>query len=80
MGAMKPVGQLYGSPTALRASIWPWIATVNMLFKLREWRDEYFWNTDRNPGKTHRNIRTTRGRPASDVNTMFAAEFTFCCA
>ena len=44
MVAMKPVGQLYGSPTALRASIWPWIATVNMLFKLREWRDEYFWN------------------------------------
>ena len=41
MGAVKPVEQLYGSPTALRAPIWPGIATLHMLFKLRECRDEY---------------------------------------
>ena len=29
--------------------------------------------------KTHHNTRTTRGRPVFDVNTKFAAEFTFCC-
>ena len=29
--------------------------------------------------KTHRSTRTTRGRPIFDVNTKFAAEFTFCC-
>ena len=29
--------------------------------------------------KTHRSTRTTRGRPVFDVNTKFAAEFTFCC-
>ena len=45
-----------------------------MLFKLREWRDEYFWKN-----KTHRRTKTTRGRPVSDVNTKFAAEFTFRC-
>ena len=28
--------------------------------------------------KTHSCTRTTRGRPAFDVNTKFAAEFTFC--
>ena len=32
------------SKTESRASIWPGIATVHMLYKLREWRDEYFWN------------------------------------
>ena len=39
MGAVKPVGQLYGSPTALTSQF----ATVHMLFKLQEWRDD-FWN------------------------------------
>ena len=29
--------------------------------------------------KTHRSARTKRGRPVFDVNTKFAAEFTFCC-
>ena len=29
--------------------------------------------------KTLRSTRTTRGRPVFDVNTKFAAEFTFCC-
>ena len=44
-GAVKLVGQIYGSPTALTSqSIWPGIATVPMLFKLREVRDEYFGN------------------------------------
>ena len=45
MGAVKLVGQLYGSPTALTSqSIRPGIATVHMLFKLREGREEYFGN------------------------------------
>ena len=39
---------LWNSFTALqlhwRASIWPGIATVHMLFILWDWRDEYFWN------------------------------------
>ena len=30
--------------------------------------------------KTHSSTRTTRVRPIFDVNTKFAAEFTFCCA
>ena len=29
--------------------------------------------------KTHGSTRTTRGRQVFDVNTKFAAEFTFCC-
>ena len=29
--------------------------------------------------KTDRSTRTKRGRPVFDVNTKFAAEFTFCC-
>ena len=29
--------------------------------------------------KTHRSTRTMQGRPVFDVNTKFAAEFTFCC-
>ena len=56
------------------ASICPGIATVHMLFKLRQWRDEYFWKN-----KTHRSTRSTPGRPVFDVKTKFAAEFTFCC-
>ena len=45
MGAVKLVGQFYGSPTALTSqSIRPGIATVHMLFKLREGREEYFGN------------------------------------
>ena len=45
MGAVKPVGQLYGSPTALTSQCPAWERyCTSMLFKLREWRDEYFWN------------------------------------
>ena len=29
--------------------------------------------------KTHLSTRTTQGRPVFDINTNFAAEFTFCC-
>ena len=40
-GAVKPVVQLYGSPTALTRQWLALIATLHMLFKLRVWRDEY---------------------------------------
>ena len=36
MGPVKPVGQLYGSPTALTSQFLARIATVNMFLKLRE--------------------------------------------
>ena len=41
MGAVKPVGQLYGSPTALASQYLAWDRYRHILFKLREWRDEY---------------------------------------
>ena len=45
MRAVNPVGQLHGSPTALTRQYLAWDRhCIHMLFKLREWRDEYFWN------------------------------------
>ena len=49
--------------------ICPGIATVHMLFKLREWRDEIFLEKIRPTVAPE----TTRGRPVFDVKTKFAA-------
>ena len=64
MGAVKPVGQLYGSPTALTSQYLAW--------------DHYCTYVVQTPRVERRTIfleqiRTTRGRPAVfDVNS-------FCC-
>ena len=70
MWAVKPVGQLYGSPTALTSQYLAWDCYCT-----------YVVQTPRVERRTIflEQIRTTRGRPVFDVNTKFAAEFTFCC-
>ena len=76
MGAVKPVGQLYGSPTALTSQYLAW--------------DRYFTYVVQTP-RVERRIFLEQIRPivapepregsrqVFDVNTKFAAEFTFCC-
>jgi len=73
MGAAKPVGQLYGSPTALTGQYLAWDRYRK--YVVQESGETNISGTN----KTHRNTRTTRGTPVFDVNTMFAVEFTFCC-
>ena len=64
MGAVKPVGQLYGSPTALSGlGSLPYICCSN---------SERGETNISGTNKTHRSTRTMRGRPR-DVNTKFAA-------
>ena len=72
MGAVKPVGQLYGSPTALASQYLAW--------------DRYCTYVVQTPSVERRTFleqirptRTTRGRPIFDVYTKFADEFTFRC-
>ena len=69
-GAVNPMGQLYGSPTVSGLGSLLFICCSNS--KCGE------TNICRTK-KTHRSTRTTRGGPVFDVNTKFAAEFTFCC-
>ena len=70
MGAVKPVGQLYGSPTALSG-----LGSLLCICCSNSEKEEMNIS---GTNKTHRSTRTMRGRPR-DVNTKFAAEFTFCC-
>ena len=76
MGAVKPVGQLYGSPTALTSQYLAWDRYCTYFVKTPRVEGE---TNISGTNKTHRSTRTTRGRPVFDVNTTFAAEFTFCC-
>ena len=74
MAAVKPVGQLYGSPTALTSQYLAW--------------DLYCTYVVQTPSVERRicleQIRPItapeprQGVPVFDVNTKFAAEFTFC--
>ena len=74
MGAVKLVGQLYGSPTALTSQYVAWHRYCTCCSN-----SESGETNISGINKTHRSTRTTRGRPVFDVNTTFAAEFTFCC-
>ena len=75
IGAVKPVGQLYGSPTALTSQ---YLAL-----------DRYSTYVVQTPRVERRifleQIRPIvapeprEKRPVFDVNMKFAAEFTFCC-
>ena len=72
LGAVKSVGQLYGSPTAFTSQYLAW--------------DRYCTCVVQTPGLKRRIFleqirptRTTRGRPIFNVSTKFAAEFTFRC-
>ena len=72
MGAVKPLVQLYSSPTALRSQYLAW--------------DCYCTYVVQTPSVERRICleqirpnRNMRGRPMFDVNTKFAAEFTFRC-
>ena len=69
MGAVKPVGQLYGSPTALSG-----LESLLCICCSNSKKGEMNIS---GTNKTHHSTRTMRGRPR-DVNTKFAAEFTFC--
>ena len=69
MGVVKPVGQLYGSPTALSG-----LESLLCICCSNSKRGEMNIS---GTNKTHHSTRTMRGRPW-DVNTKFAAEFTFC--
>ena len=75
MGAVKPVGQLYGSPAALTSLYLAWVRYCTYVVQTPRVEKRIFFGTN----KTHRRTRTTPGRPVFDVNTKFAAEFTFCC-
>ena len=70
MGAVKPVGQLYGSPTVLSG-----LGSLLYICCSNSKRGE---TNISGTNKTHCSTRTMRGRPR-DVNTKFAAEFTFYC-
>ena len=76
MRAVKPVRQLYGSPTTLTSQYLVCDRYCTYVVQTPRVEDEYFWNK---LNKTHRSTRTTRGRQVFDVNTKCAAEFTFCC-
>ena len=79
MGAVKPVRQLYGYPTALKSQYLAWDRYCTYVVQTPRVSGET--NDISGTNKTHRSTRTTRGRPAVfDVNTKFAAEFIFCCA
>ena len=72
MGAVKPLAQLYSSPTALRSQYLAW--------------DCYCTYVVQTPSVERRICleqirpnRNMRGRPMFDVNTKFATEFTFRC-
>ena len=68
MGAVKPVGHLYGSATAPRLGSLLYLCCSN---------SESGETNISGKNKTHRSTRTMQGRPVFDVK--FAAEFTFCC-
>ena len=74
MGAVKPVGQLYGSPTALTSQYLAWDRYCTYVVQTPRVERRIFLEQIRPTG-----TRTTRGRPLFDVNTKFAVEFTFCC-
>ena len=54
---------------------------AGLFIKLRRLTTESGETNISGTNKTHCSTwsRTTRGRPVFDVNTKFAAEFTFCC-
>ena len=72
MGAVKPVGQL---SKCINEPLSGLELLLYVCFSNSESGETNISGTN----KTHRSTRTTRGRPVFDVNTKFAAEFTFCC-
>ena len=76
MGVVKPV-----TGTALRLSncISELVSGLRSLLYICCSNSESGETNISGTNKTHRRTRTTRGRPVFDVNTKFAAEFTFCC-
>ena len=72
MGAVKPVGQLYGSPTALTSQYLAWDCYCTYVVQIPRVERRICLEQIR----PNRNMR---GRPMFDVNTKFAAEFTFHC-
>ena len=72
MGALKPGRQLYGSPTALTSQYLAWDRYCTYVIQTPSVERGIFL-------EQIRPTRTGRGRPIFDVNTKFAAEFTFCC-
>ena len=72
MGAVKAVGQLYGSPTALTSQHLAWDHYCTYVVQTPRVESQIFLEQIRYTCST----RTTRGRP---VNTSSAAEFTFFC-
>ena len=76
MGPVKPVGQLYGSPTALTSQYLAWDRYCTYVFQTPRVERRICLEQIR---PIDHSTRTPRGRPVFDVNTKFAAEFTFCC-
>ena len=72
MGAVKPVGQFYGSPTALTSQYLAWDRYCTYVVETPRVERRIFL-------EQIRPSRTTRGRPIFDVSTKFAAEFAFRC-
>ena len=72
MGAVKPVGQLYSSPTAIRSQYLAWDCYCTYVVQTPSVERGIFL-------EQIRPTRSTRRRPIFDVNTKFDAEFTFCC-
>ena len=74
MGAVKPVGQLYGSNCIKEQ-----VSGLGSLLYICCSNSESGETNISGTNKTHRSTRTTRGRPIFDVKVKFATEFTFCC-
>ena len=64
MEAVKPVGQLYGSPTALTSQYLAWDRYCTYVVQTPRVERRIFLEQK----KTHRSNRTTRGRPIFDAN------------
>ena len=75
MGAVKPVGHLYGSPNCINEPV----SGLGSLLYICCSNSESGETNISGTNKTHLSTRTTRGRPIFDVNAKFAAEFTFFC-
>ena len=63
MGALKPVGQVYGFPTALTSHYLAWDRYCTYVVQTPKCGETNISGTN----KTHRSTRTTRGRPAEST-------------
>ena len=76
MRTVKPVGQLYARLSNYTNEP---VSGLGSLLYICCSNSESGETNISGTNNTHRSTRTTQGRRVFDVNTKFAAEFTFCC-